>query len=62
MDIHVEKARKKIKIAINKLEEILNNLEHELVHNSFNNVDEICNTLERNMIAIWLEYARTEQK
>jgi len=54
-DTHIEKARKIIRDAIVKLDDILDNVENEL-DNAFNNVDAISDNMQLKLTMLWLRY------
>jgi len=51
----IEKARKIIRDAIVKLDDILDNVENEL-DNAFNNVDAISDNMQLKLTRLWLRY------
>jgi hypothetical protein len=51
----IEKARKIIRDAIVKLDDILDNVENEL-DNAFNNVDAICDNMQLKLTRLWIRY------
>jgi hypothetical protein len=54
-DKHIEKARKILRDAIVKLDDILDNVENEL-DNAFNNVDAISDNMQLKLTMLWLRY------
>lgn len=51
----IEKARKILRDAIVKLDDILDNVENEL-DNAFNNVDTVCDNMQFKLNTLWMRY------
>ena len=51
----IEKARKIIRDAIVKLDDILGNVDNEL-DNAFTNVDEVCDNMQLKLTRLWIRY------
>jgi len=51
----IEKARKIIRDAIIKLDDILDNVENEL-DNAFTNVDAVCDNMQFKLNTLWIRY------
>lgn len=58
-DKQIEKARKIIRDAIIKLDDILDNVENEL-DNAFNNVDAVCDNMQLKLTRLWIRYNKEE--
>jgi len=51
----IETARKILRDAIVKLDDILGNVENEL-DNAFTNVDEVCDNMQLKLTRLWIRY------
>ena len=51
----IEKARKILRDAIVKLDDILDNVENEL-DNAFTNVDAVCDNMQFKLNTLWMRY------